>query len=101
MQEVGEKDGFLSGELDYFKMKGDTGPLVYPAGFVYLYSALYYITQRVSQSSFEYCSLSFLPSFLTKFHIIIGCQHSISSMVIPRIISRCTMASHNIISSQQ
>ncbi|KAI9017546.1 glycosyltransferase [Gaertneriomyces semiglobifer] len=41
MQEVG---GFLSGERDYRKLKGDTGPLVYPAGFVYLYSVLYYLT---------------------------------------------------------
>jgi alpha-1,3-mannosyltransferase len=43
MQEV---QGFLGGELDYTKLKGDTGPLVYPAGFVYLYSALYYITDH-------------------------------------------------------
>jgi alpha-1,3-mannosyltransferase len=43
MQEV---EGFLSGEMDYTKLKGDTGPLVYPAGFVYLYSALYYITNH-------------------------------------------------------
>ena len=41
MQEV---SGFLHGELDYMNLKGDTGPLVYPAGFVYLYSALYYLT---------------------------------------------------------
>jgi alpha-1,3-mannosyltransferase len=41
MQEVG---GFISGEYDYLKLKGDTGPLVYPAGFVYFYTALYYIT---------------------------------------------------------
>jgi alpha-1,3-mannosyltransferase len=41
MQEVG---GFLGGERDYMKLKGDTGPLVYPAGFVYLYSALYWLT---------------------------------------------------------
>eukprot|EP00808_Paulinella_micropora_P027056 g26966.t1 len=46
MQEVGEEDGFLSGQRNYSLMKGDTGPLVYPAGFVYLYSALYYITAR-------------------------------------------------------
>ncbi|KAJ3166107.1 dolichyl-P-Man:Man(5)GlcNAc(2)-PP-dolichol alpha-1,3-mannosyltransferase [Geranomyces variabilis] len=41
MQEVG---GFLAGERDYTKLEGDTGPLVYPAGFVYIYSALSYIT---------------------------------------------------------
>ncbi|KAJ3163491.1 dolichyl-P-Man:Man(5)GlcNAc(2)-PP-dolichol alpha-1,3-mannosyltransferase [Geranomyces michiganensis] len=41
MQEVG---GFLAGERDYAKLEGDTGPLVYPAGFVYVYSALWYIT---------------------------------------------------------
>ena len=37
MDEVG---GFLQGERDYTKLKGDTGPLVYPAGFVYLYAIL-------------------------------------------------------------
>ncbi|KAI8891196.1 glycosyltransferase family 58 protein [Backusella circina FSU 941] len=45
MQEVG---GFISGERDYTKLKGDTGPLVYPAGFVYIYSALYYLTDKGS-----------------------------------------------------
>ena len=37
MDEVG---GFLRGERDYTKLEGDTGPLVYPAGFVYLYAIL-------------------------------------------------------------
>ncbi|KAF8938987.1 dolichyl-P-Man:Man(5)GlcNAc(2)-PP-dolichol alpha-1,3-mannosyltransferase [Dissophora ornata] len=41
MQEV---SGYLKGETDYMKLRGDTGPLVYPAGFVYVYSALYYLT---------------------------------------------------------
>ncbi|RHZ64122.1 hypothetical protein Glove_326g134 [Diversispora epigaea] len=35
---------FLNGERDYMKLIGDTGPCVYPAGFIYIYSALYYIT---------------------------------------------------------
>nr|CAI5848895.1 unnamed protein product [Callosobruchus analis] len=43
MQEV---EGFLNGTLDYHKLKGDTGPLVYPAGFVYIYSILYYVTSH-------------------------------------------------------
>jgi len=39
-----ECSGFLNGTRDYMLLKGDTGPLVYPAGFVYIFSALYYIT---------------------------------------------------------
>lgn len=41
MQEV---EGVINGTLDYSKLQGDTGPLVYPAGFVYVYSILYFIT---------------------------------------------------------
>ncbi|CAF3924355.1 unnamed protein product [Rotaria sordida] len=41
MQEV---EGVVNGTFDYYKLKGDTGPLVYPAGFVYIYLILYYIT---------------------------------------------------------
>ena len=36
--------GFLGGERDYSKLEGDTGPLVYPAGFLYIYSALQFLT---------------------------------------------------------
>ncbi|XP_014481743.1 PREDICTED: lethal(2)neighbour of Tid protein [Dinoponera quadriceps] len=43
MQEV---EGFLNGTLDYTKLRGDTGPLVYPAGFVYIFVGLYYTTSR-------------------------------------------------------
>lgn len=42
MEEVG---GFLDGDWNYANLKGQTGPLVYPAGFVYLYSVLYYVTE--------------------------------------------------------
>ncbi|XP_078493685.1 dol-P-Man:Man(5)GlcNAc(2)-PP-Dol alpha-1,3-mannosyltransferase-like [Ciona intestinalis] len=43
MQEV---EGFINGTYDYMKLQGDTGPLVYPAGFVYVYTALYYVTNH-------------------------------------------------------
>ncbi|KAG6004073.1 dolichyl-P-Man:Man(5)GlcNAc(2)-PP-dolichol alpha-1,3-mannosyltransferase [Claviceps maximensis] len=37
---------FVEGERDYTKMEGGTGPLVYPAAHVYVYTALYYLTGR-------------------------------------------------------
>ncbi|KAH9376873.1 hypothetical protein HPB48_002811 [Haemaphysalis longicornis] len=43
MQEV---EGVLNGTFDYAQLKGDTGPLVYPAGFVYIFAALYYVTDQ-------------------------------------------------------
>eukprot|EP00842_Homolaphlyctis_polyrhiza_P003548 jgi/Hompol1/4194/HPOL_001750-RA len=41
MQQV---TAFLGGQFDYAQLSGDTGPLVYPAGFVYLYSVLHAVT---------------------------------------------------------
>ncbi|KAL1955202.1 hypothetical protein VTO42DRAFT_8914 [Malbranchea cinnamomea] len=37
---------FLSGERDYTLIKGSTGPLVYPAAHVYIYSALFHATDE-------------------------------------------------------
>lgn len=34
------------GEYDYKHLRGGTGPLVYPAGFVYIYSLLYKVTDH-------------------------------------------------------
>ncbi|EXB40844.1 Dol-P-Man:Man(5)GlcNAc(2)-PP-Dol alpha-1,3-mannosyltransferase [Morus notabilis] len=41
---MSQVSGFLGGERDYGNLKGDTGPLVYPAGFLYVYSAIRYVT---------------------------------------------------------
>lgn len=35
---------YKGGERDYVNIKGDTGPLVYPAGFLYVYSVLHSLT---------------------------------------------------------
>lgn len=43
MQEV---EGVVNGTYDYLELKGDTGPLVYPAGFVYVFTVLYYVTNH-------------------------------------------------------
>jgi len=43
MQEV---DFWLGGEYDYRKIYGNTGPLVYPAGFLYLFGFLQWLTNR-------------------------------------------------------
>ncbi|KAL7807281.1 family 58 glycosyltransferase [Trichoderma gracile] len=37
---------FVHGERDYPKMEGGTGPLVYPAAHVYIYTGLYYLTDK-------------------------------------------------------
>lgn len=41
MQEV---EGWLGGEYDYTQLRGDTGPLPYPAGFLYVFAALRWAT---------------------------------------------------------
>lgn len=37
---------YQAGERDYTAIKGDTGPLVYPASHVYIYSFLYELTNK-------------------------------------------------------
>ena len=43
MQEV---EGFLTGERNYRLIRGDTGPLVYPAGFLYIFTFLRRVTEN-------------------------------------------------------
>ncbi|XP_074650410.1 dol-P-Man:Man(5)GlcNAc(2)-PP-Dol alpha-1,3-mannosyltransferase-like [Tubulanus polymorphus] len=68
MQEV---EGVVNGSYNYTTLKGDTGPLVYPAGFVYIFMALYFVTGygrniRVAQFIF---AIFYLLTFVLVFNI--------------------------------
>nr|CAB3221215.1 dol-P-Man:Man(5)GlcNAc(2)-PP-Dol alpha-1,3-mannosyltransferase-like [Phallusia mammillata] len=65
MQEVG---GFLNGTYDYTQLKGDTGPLVYPAGFVYVYSLLFYLTSH--GQNIRFAQYIFLVFYLINFMLV-------------------------------
>eukprot|EP00112_Aurelia_sp_Birch-Aquarium-sp1_P018272 Seg434.6 transcript_id=Seg434.6/GoldUCD/mRNA.D3Y31 product=Dol-P-Man:Man protein_id=Seg434.6/GoldUCD/D3Y31 len=60
-----EVEGFVNGTYDYYQLKGATGPLVYPAGFVYIFTGLYYVTSyganiRLGQYIFAALYMAFL-----------------------------------------
>ncbi|KAI3647011.1 hypothetical protein MP228_007232 [Amoeboaphelidium protococcarum] len=68
MQEVGQ---YLGGCRDYSLMKGDTGPLVYPAGFVYIYSLLFQLTdagQNIRLAQYIFACL-YVVSLALKYRI--------------------------------
>lgn len=43
---MGQISQIISGERDYTKIRGGTGPLVYPAAHVYTYAGLYHLTNE-------------------------------------------------------
>ncbi|KAI6132069.1 glycosyltransferase family 58 protein [Pisolithus croceorrhizus] len=61
-------DLYLSGERDYSKITGPTGPLVYPAGHVYIHDILHYLTdsgKNVAAAQRIYAGLYVLSLLLT------------------------------------
>ncbi|XP_061394191.1 lethal(2)neighbour of tid protein [Musca vetustissima] len=62
-----ECEGFLNGTTDYAQLRGDTGPLVYPAAFVYIYSALYFLTshgENIRLAQYIFCIIYLLQMWL-------------------------------------
>jgi alpha-1,3-mannosyltransferase len=71
MQQVAQ---YVNGEQDYVKLHGDTGPLVYPGGHVYIYRLLYAITDegrdiRIGQYIFA-------ALYLTTLLLVMQCYRS-------------------------
>lgn len=76
-----EVEGFLHGERNYELIKGNTGPLVYPAGFLYLYSALYYITEH--GTNVLLAQYIFLGLYLANLAVVLCIYHK------AKIVSDC------------
>ena len=68
MQQVSQ---YLSGQRDYTLLKGDTGPLVYPAAHVYIYSALYYLTDE--GHDIARAQWIFTAVYLASLSVVMGC----------------------------
>ncbi|KAK0643875.1 glycosyltransferase family 58 protein [Cercophora newfieldiana] len=62
---------FLSGERDYTKIRGGTGPLVYPAAHVYTYTGLYHLTDEGKNIFFAQQLFALL--YLTTLTVVMAC----------------------------
>ncbi|XP_031633111.1 lethal(2)neighbour of tid protein 2 [Contarinia nasturtii] len=88
-----ECEGFLNGTTNYSLLKGDTGPLVYPAGFVYIYTFLYYITGHGKNIRLaQYC---FICIYLLQMHLVLKI-YSKSRKVPPYVLIFSAFTSHRI-----
>ena len=68
---------FLKGERDYTKLEGDTGPLVYPALHVYIYSALYYLTDH--GTSIQKAQHIFAALYICTLTLVISCYRKVGA----------------------
>ena len=75
MQEV--STWWDKGEYDYRNIRGDTGPLVYPAGFLYLFQGLRYLTQEQVPPA-QYVFIAFYVA--TQAVVLFIYQHNIKQL---------------------
>jgi alpha-1,3-mannosyltransferase len=68
---------FVNGTTDYHLLKGDTGPLVYPAFHVYLYSALYYLTNHGTNIFQAQCIFALL--YLVTIVLVLACYRRVGA----------------------
>lgn len=88
-----ECEGFLNGTWDYSQLKGDTGPLVYPAGFVYIYSALYYVTSH--GTNIRLAQYIFLGIYLLQLYLVFR-LYARTKKVPPYALVLTTLTSYRI-----
>ena len=68
--------GVKNGTYDYSKLKGDTGPLVYPAGFVWFYLALYHLTASGTHIKLAQCffAVFYILNLILVFRLLVKSQ---------------------------
>lgn len=87
----------VGSELRYTALHGDTGPLVYPAGFVYLYSALHWLTAAGTLLLNAQLLFALLHSLSSALHALIAllCSPSLSlTALVPLVLSRRLASLH-------
>jgi alpha-1,3-mannosyltransferase len=62
---------YIKGERNYYKIEGDTGPLVYPALHVYIYRILYAVTGK-GEDVFA-AQVIFSGLYLATLAVVMGC----------------------------
>jgi alpha-1,3-mannosyltransferase len=80
---------FIGGERDYALIKGDTGPLVYPAIHLYIYSALYHLTNQGTDIAFAQGIFHIL--YLATLVFVLACYRRINAppwLFAPLVLSK-------------
>lgn len=65
-----EVEGFLEGERDYTLIRGNTGPLVYPAGFLYIFAFLRFLTN--AGTDILAAQIIFLVIYIVNLGVVLG-----------------------------
>jgi alpha-1,3-mannosyltransferase len=80
---------YVKGERDYSLIKGDTGPLVYPAAHLYIYTALYCLTDE--GTDILLAQRLFLVLYLVTLTFVLGCYRRNAAppwLLIPLVLSK-------------
>jgi alpha-1,3-mannosyltransferase len=80
---------FLDGERDYSLIKGATGPLVYPAAHLYIYTGLYRLTD--AGQDIPLAQTVFLALYLATLAVVLACYARVRAppwLWVPLLLSK-------------
>jgi len=80
---------FLDGERQYSKITGPTGPLVYPAFHVYIYTALYHLTDQ--GTNILRAQIIFANLYVVTLALVIACYRRVGAppwLLVPLALSK-------------